>query len=160
MCVRQGGMLSSKQQLFLSVLCCQVYKNNSRSSCTDRRKHSFRFMFSSYGNCAKLLPHKFSVLIHHLWTCLCNGTSLWSDVCTVSGLSLNCASHPSLSVGGGRCLWTAWFWPWHEWLPKHANGYHVKSVLLIRANVLPIPRFSPSRLSTWGIRMLLLGETP
>jgi len=78
MSVCQGGILSSEQQLFLSVLCCRVYKSNSQSCCTGRSKRLFCFMFSSYGGCDKLLPHKFSVLTHHSWTCLCNGTTLWS----------------------------------------------------------------------------------
>ena len=97
----------------------RVCKSNSQSCCTDRRKFLFHFMFSSCGNCDKLLPQKFSVLTHHLWTCQCSGTSLWSGVCRVTGLSLNYTPHPSLSVKGGRCLWKTCFWLWHEWLPKH-----------------------------------------
>lgn len=146
MYIWQGGILSSKQQLFLSVLCCgqELYQNNSQSCCTDRKKCLFHFMLSSYGNCDKLLPHKFAVT-HHLWTCQCKGTSLWSDVRTVSGLSLNYASHPSLSVGGGRCLWKTCFWLWHEWLPKHMwiaimlNRYWWSEPMLCPCPVFPQP---------------------
>lgn len=124
MYICQGEILFSKEQLFLSVLC---YKSNSQNSCTNRRKHFFHSVFSSYGNCDQLLPQEFSVLIHHLQPHLCNTKSVWSHLHTVSSLSLNYTSKPSLSVGGGWCLWKTWFWLWHKWLPKHVwRAYYVK----------------------------------
>lgn len=96
MYVCQEEILSSKEQLFLSVLC---YKSNSQNCYTSRRKPFFHSVFSSYGNCDQLLPHEFSVLIHHLQTCLCNTDSVWSHLHTDSSLSLNYTSKPSLSVG-------------------------------------------------------------
>lgn len=148
-------VLTSKEQLFLSVLC---YKSNSQNCYTNRRKHFFHSVVSSYGNCDQLLPHKFSVLTHHLLTCLCNTKSIWSHLRTVSSLSPNYTSKLGLSVGGGWYLWKAWFWLWHKWLPKHVwRANCVKEVLVIRAYVLSMSHFSLTRLPTWRIRVLLPG---
>lgn len=156
MYICQGEILSSKEQLFLSVLCYQVYKSNSQNCYPDRRKPFFHSVFSSYGNCDQLLPHGYSVLIHHLQICMCNTKSIWSHLHTVRGLSLNYTSKPSVSVEDGWCIWKSWFWMWHKWLPKHMwRPNYVKYVLMIRTYILSMPHFPLTRLSTWGIRILL-----